>query len=54
MTRESRYVISRLVRTFNDGWFRCDRCGAMKKVLVKDDVRVLSSNCSCGGTFRKT
>lgn len=38
----------------NDGWFKCDKCGAAKKVLVKDDVKVLVNKCSCGGTYRKT
>ena len=37
----------------NDGWFKCDNCGKVKKVLVPDDVKVLSAKCECGGTFRK-
>ena len=38
----------------NDGWFKCDCCGQMKKVLVPDYVTTLSAKCSCGGTFKKT
>lgn len=38
----------------NDGWFKCDKCGQMKKVLVPDSTKTLSSKCSCGGTFKKT
>ena len=38
----------------NDGWFKCDRCGDSKKVLVPDHVKVLQNKCSCGGTYRKT
>lgn len=37
----------------NDGWFKCDKCGEMKKVLVADYVKTLSESCSCGGTYRK-
>lgn len=42
------------IHTSNDGWFKCDKCGQMKKVLVPDDVKVLSAKCSCGGIYRKT
>lgn len=38
----------------NDGWFKCDKCGDMKKVLVADWIKSLSDKCSCGGTYRKT
>jgi len=38
----------------NDGWFKCDKCGEAKKVLVPDYVKTLQDKCSCGGTFRKT
>lgn len=37
----------------NDGWFKCDKCVEMKKVLVADDVKTLSESSSCGGTYRK-
>lgn len=37
----------------NDGWFKCDRCGDMKKVLVADWVKTLQEKCSCGGTYCK-
>jgi len=38
----------------NDGWFKCDRCGETKKVLVQDWKTTLDEKCNCGGTFRKT
>ena len=37
----------------NNGWFKCDKCGEMKQVLVPDFIKVLQDKCSCGGTFRK-
>ena len=43
----------KFIRMANDDWFRCDRCGDTKKVLVPDYVHTLSSPCSCGGTYRK-
>ena len=38
----------------NDGWFKCDRCGDCKKILVPDWKKELDEKCSCGGTYRKT
>jgi len=39
----------------NDGWFKCENCGNMVKVLVPDHVKVLTTKCeNCGGTYKKS
>ena len=32
-------------------WFRCDKCGDEKRVLVPSYKRRLEANCQCGGVY---
>ena len=34
-------------------WFKCNRCGDAKKVLVLPHVVKLSTPCACGGIYER-